>query len=632
MFPESSLLRQEFEELKLAYDSLVDSVREMVQDKRVSAVVVTLAEFEEQALALREAQEELDLLKRKLANNKESHGKPHFSSSTLNKTVRRNARTNSELQTTRAKLISVSKELLETKAHLGQEIRARQLAEETVKRLTGFDNLGAITMGFEIDANKSNVKSNKNKTKKEEMATKRRSGVAKDVTSMSTGNLTLAEKRRSAPVSTSLDNLITFGIEKPGSNPHHFETRSSIRPLKCGYCEDLIWATGKKAMQCKGCKLTVHQRCCQFLPPNCEKPKEITKTALTNVAVQMSERISFSQMFFDTPIVRSKEGVFGVDLAILCSREKRSVPVIVVKCISIVEMSGLSTPGIYRNEASAEKVQQVRDHFLLSDGAPEIEPEEDALVLATALRYYLAELPDPLLTHEMYDDFLKTDCIESNDLLVSAIRACVQKLPHNNYDTFRLLMIHLHNVLDNPSNGINAESLAIVFAPLVLRPLPETALSSLLDRQVRIRVFMSLLENYLALFNLHKNAENWKVSFEELVSDPIGLHVFSRFCQSEYSEENVSFWMDSGNYRRLTDSEERLKKAKHIYNRYIKAGAIREINVSDKIRPVLEAALKDPSKCTAELLDDGSVLIYELMANDSYKRFLRSPIYLQLLE
>lgn len=104
----------------------------------------------------------------------------------------------------------------------------------------------------EIDANKSNVKSNKNKTKKEEMATKRRSGVAKDVTSMSTGNLTLAEKRRSAPVSTSLDNLITFGIEKPGSNPHHFETRSSIRPLKCGYCEDLIWATGKKAMQCKG--------------------------------------------------------------------------------------------------------------------------------------------------------------------------------------------------------------------------------------------------------------------------------------------------------------------------------------------------------------------------------------------
>ncbi|OTF69429.1 hypothetical protein BLA29_003880 [Euroglyphus maynei] len=91
-------------------------------------------------------------------------------------------------------------------------------------------------------------------------------------------------------------------------------------------------------------------------------------------------------------------------------------------------------------------------------------------VLAGCLKLFFREMPEPLMTYELYDDFLwattVTDPIERNQIIFNHI----SKLPKPNYDLLERLTFHLARVARQESaNRMNANSLAIVFAPCILR-------------------------------------------------------------------------------------------------------------------------------------------------------------------
>lgn len=91
-------------------------------------------------------------------------------------------------------------------------------------------------------------------------------------------------------------------------------------------------------------------------------------------------------------------------------------------------------------------------------------------VLANVLKLYLRDMPEPLLTFDRYDDFLRTSELSETADRVSTLMSLIKKLPPPHHALLERLIFHLALVAHQEKNNrMSASSLAIVFAPCVLR-------------------------------------------------------------------------------------------------------------------------------------------------------------------
>lgn len=58
---------------------------------------------------------------------------------------------------------------------------------------------------------------------------------------------------------------------------------------------------------------------------------------------------------------------------------------------------------------------------------------------------------------------------------------------------------------------------------------------------------------------------------------PDGLASFRSFLKSEFSEENLEFWVACEDYKRTQSAPKRAQKARRIYEEFIRAEAPREV-------------------------------------------------------
>lgn len=56
-----------------------------------------------------------------------------------------------------------------------------------------------------------------------------------------------------------------------------------------------------------------------------------------------------------------------------------------------------------------------------------------------------------------------------------------------------------------------------------------------------------------------------------------GLDVFTRFLKTEFSEENIEFWLACEDYKKSEDLSQLSVKAKDIYETFIKKEASKEV-------------------------------------------------------
>ncbi|KAF3835470.1 hypothetical protein F7725_028028 [Dissostichus mawsoni] len=110
---------------------------------------------------------------------------------------------------------------------------------------------------------------------------------------------------------------------------------------------------------------------------------------------------------------------------------------------------------------------------------------------------------------------------------------------------------------------------------------------------------------------------------------PNGLATFRNFLKSEYSDENIEFWLTCEDYKKIKSSFRLSSRAKKIYEQFIKAESPKEINIDYHTREQIKRNVKTP---TMHCFDDAQKIVYGLMERDSYPRFLRSDIYRTLLE
>ncbi|KAJ8279099.1 hypothetical protein COCON_G00061650 [Conger conger] len=124
------------------------------------------------------------------------------------------------------------------------------------------------------------------------------------------------------------------------------------------------------------------------------------------------------------------------------------------------------------------------------------------------------------------------------------------------------------------------------------------------------------------------DVRHWSESFDALLSHEHGLAAFREFLKTEFSDENIEFWMACEDYKKITPPAKLVTKANTIYDEFINVQAPREINIDFHTREVTKQNLKEPSPSS---FSEAQAIVYSLMEKDCYPRFIRSKMYTDLL-
>ncbi|XP_064416270.1 regulator of G-protein signaling 5-like [Latimeria chalumnae] len=127
----------------------------------------------------------------------------------------------------------------------------------------------------------------------------------------------------------------------------------------------------------------------------------------------------------------------------------------------------------------------------------------------------------------------------------------------------------------------------------------------------------------------HEEALEWGRSLDVLLTHKHGLAAFRAFLHTEFSEENIDFWVACEDFK---NTKSRLKvgvKARKIFAEFVGFQAPKEINLDSHTREVIMRNLPHP---TIACFDTAQKRIYSLMEKDSYPRFLKSHFYLDLVK
>ncbi|XP_056668392.1 regulator of G-protein signaling 3 isoform X3 [Monodelphis domestica] len=125
-----------------------------------------------------------------------------------------------------------------------------------------------------------------------------------------------------------------------------------------------------------------------------------------------------------------------------------------------------------------------------------------------------------------------------------------------------------------------------------------------------------------------EEALKWGESLEKLLLHKYGLAVFRAFLRTEFSEENLEFWLACEDFKKVKSQSKMASKAKKIFAEYIAIQACKEVNLDSYTREHTKENLQNVTRACFDLAQKR---IYGLMEKDSYPRFLRSELYLDLI-
>ncbi|XP_029364253.1 regulator of G-protein signaling 5 [Echeneis naucrates] len=142
--------------------------------------------------------------------------------------------------------------------------------------------------------------------------------------------------------------------------------------------------------------------------------------------------------------------------------------------------------------------------------------------------------------------------------------------------------------------------------------------SSCLEKAKEMRVKLSHLAE---THHKQKNQDGKTLQdLETVLNSKSGLQAFRDFLRSEFSEENLEFWLACEKYR-LCPVNLQKAKASSIYSQFINPDAQQEVNLDAETKEALFSAMDSPC---ADTFKGAQQRIYSLMAKDSFPRFLRS--------
>jgi len=265
------------------------------------------------------------------------------------------------------------------------------------------------------------------------------------------------------------------------ANSHKFQKIQT--PKNCRECNKYAYFNG---YECSECGLACHKKCLETLHLLCG-PKTLLR----------------------------KMNTFGVDLGQHLLQVNAEIPPLLQKCVAVIDDRGSTVKGIYRVSGVKSKVEKLCQAF--ENGAELVDLTDiHPNVIANVVKLYMRQLPEPLMTFRLYNDFIRvgrscpapgsgqTDPSDEWEA-VTHLKQLVGQLPRYHYNTLGFLCQHLARVaLHSESNNMPASNLAIVFGPTLLKTTEGSAsLSSLVDTVHQTRVVELLTKHADPIFGSH---------------------------------------------------------------------------------------------------------------------------------
>ncbi|XP_078257091.1 rho GTPase-activating protein 44-like isoform X2 [Rhinoraja longicauda] len=146
----------------------------------------------------------------------------------------------------------------------------------------------------------------------------------------------------------------------------------------------------------------------------------------------------------------------------------REIAFPVEACVTMLLECGMQEEGLFRVAASASKLKKLKAS--LDCGVLDVqEYSVDPHAVAGALKSYLRELPEPLMTFELYDEWIQASNIQDQDKQLQALWNACEKLPKTNYNNFRYLVKFLAKLTEyQDANKMTPGNMAIVLGPNLL--------------------------------------------------------------------------------------------------------------------------------------------------------------------
>nr|XP_038043016.1 SH3 domain-binding protein 1 [Anas platyrhynchos] len=203
----------------------------------------------------------------------------------------------------------------------------------------------------------------------------------------------------------------------------------------------------------------------------------------------------------DAPVA----GYYGVPLETHLRSLGREIALPIEACVMMLLASGMREEGLFRLAAGASVLRKLKSSLASGSNALE-EFYSDPHAVAGALKSYLRELPQPLMTFELYDEWVKVASLKDVDSRVQSLRDTCSRLPQDSYNNLRYLIKFLAKLAEHQEvNKMTPSNIAIVLGPNLLWPQPSTGdpvqldLASVSSIQV-VGIVEALIQNADTLF------------------------------------------------------------------------------------------------------------------------------------
>ncbi|KAK1161046.1 hypothetical protein AOXY_G19924 [Acipenser oxyrinchus oxyrinchus] len=280
-----------------------------------------------------------------------------------------------------------------------------------------------------------------------------------------------------------------------------------------------------------------------------------------------------------------KRRVFGQKLEDTVQYEQRYgeqlAPLIVEQCAKFIRSRGLLEVGLFRLPGQATLVKELRNAFDAGE-KPSFDSSTDVHTVASLLKLYLRELPEPLVPFSKYEEFLLCAKLLAGgkEQGLVELKRLLQQLPNANF----CLLHYICRLLDEVQfyshiNKMSAPNLATVFGPNILRPKaedPETMIGGTALVQQLMSVLISehrtlfIRESSRAAPNADSSPAGQRCSARIQKEDPTApprVLKGSRGCEIDgiwARQLSLPFTARKGSSRNLTQGDQPASSQSHI--------------------------------------------------------------------
>jgi len=244
----------------------------------------------------------------------------------------------------------------------------------------------------------------------------------------------------------------------------------------------------------------VAQKAGQSTKVAAQKASQTTKEA-TKAMAQKAKNLQKgnSQSEEDPPVnnlsnneeyqVPNETKIFGIPLEEAIQKSStliEGIPDVITKCASFIRERGLKEEGIFRLSGSQQAVKDLK--FSFDKGLnPDLNEVMDEHVVTGLLKLYFRDLPEPLFTNELANEFRNLNSKGMPEEFMPPLVTAVNKLPKINFVILKFLVELLAEVCKyEAQNKMSTQNLGIVFAPTLGCPM---------------EVIGCLIKNYKEVFN-----------------------------------------------------------------------------------------------------------------------------------